>query len=160
MRQVRHDRARPRGAGSTPGHSPSDRARSGALSREGLVETVKSYRVVYELDESGHWIARVPRVKGCHTYGRSLSEARSRIREALSLFVDHAKRAELVDDIRLPAAMRRLVAAYQVARGRAERERKQADTAARRLAGRLSRRDAAELLSLSHQRVQQLAGRS
>jgi predicted RNase H-like HicB family nuclease len=125
-----------------------------------LAEAVKSYRVVYELDESGHWIARMPGVKGCHTYGRSLSEARSRIREALSLFVDDAKRAELVEDIRLPAAMRRLVAAYQGARDRAERERKQAESAARRLAGRLSRRDAAELLSLSHQRVQQLAARS
>lgn len=56
--------------------------------------------------------------------------------------------------------MRRLVAAYQVARDRAERERKQAESGARRLAGRLSRRDAAELLSLSHQRVQQLAARS
>jgi predicted RNase H-like HicB family nuclease len=125
-----------------------------------LVEAVKSYRVVYELDESGHWIASVPRVKGCHTYGRSLSEARSRIREALGLFVTDAARAELVDDIRLPAEMRRLVAAYRVARGRVERERQQAERAARRLAGQLSRRDAAELLSLSHQRVQQIAARS
>ncbi len=49
---------------------------------------MKSYRVVYELDESGQWIATVPRVKGCHTYGRSLSEARARIREALGLFVE------------------------------------------------------------------------
>ena len=38
---------------------------------------VKTYRVVYELDESGHWIATVPAIRGCHTYGRSLSEARS-----------------------------------------------------------------------------------
>lgn len=56
--------------------------------------------------------------------------------------------------------MRRLVAAYQLARGRAEHERKQAESAARRLAGRLSRRDAAELLGLSQQRVQQLVARS
>ncbi len=121
---------------------------------------MKSYRVVYEIDESGHWIAKVPRVRGCHTYGRSLSEARSRIREALGLFVADAEGAQLIDDIRLPTAMRRLVDAYRVARGRAERERKQAEAAARRLAGRLSRRDAAELLSLSHQRVQQIAARS
>jgi len=121
-----------------------------------MVGTVKSYRVVYELDESGHWIARTPKVKGCHTYGRSLSEARARIREALGLFVDDADRAELVDDVRLPADMRRLVDSYRVARGRAERERKQADAAARRLAARLSRRDTAELLKISYQRVQQL----
>ncbi len=97
-----------------------------------MAEAMKRYRVVYELDESGHWIATVARVKGCHTYGRSLSEARSRVREALSLFVNDSARAELADEIRLPADMRRL-------------------------AERLSRRDAAELLDISHQRVQQLA---
>jgi len=48
---------------------------------------VKTYRVVLKPDESGQWIAGVPSVRGCHTYGRSFSEARSRIREALSLFV-------------------------------------------------------------------------
>jgi predicted RNase H-like HicB family nuclease len=156
---MRYDRARSRGAGPTARYAAGNRTRSRTLSREGLVEAVKSYRVVYVLDESGHWLARVPRVKGCHTYGRSLSEARSRIREALGLFVTNAEQAELVDDIRLPAEMRRLVATYRVARGRAERERKHAERAARSLAGHLSRRDAAELLSLSHQRVQQLAER-
>jgi predicted RNase H-like HicB family nuclease len=125
-----------------------------------MAEAVKSYRVVYELDESGHWIATVPSVKGCHTYGRSLSEARARVREALGLFVDDATRAQLKDEIRLPAEMRRLVVSFQAARERAQRERKQADDSARRLAERLSRRDAAELLNISHQRVQQLAERA
>ena len=67
---------------------------------------MKSYRVVYELGEGGHWIARTPKVKGCHTYGRSLSEARARIREALGLFADDVDDADLVDDVRLPADMR------------------------------------------------------
>ena len=118
---------------------------------------MSSYKVVYELDESGHWIATVPRVRGCHTYGRSLSEARARIREALGLFVADAARARLTDEVRLPADMRRLVARFRSARSRAERERKQADAAARRLAKRVSRRDAAELLDISHQRVHQIA---
>lgn len=96
-----------------------------------MVGTVKRYRVVYELDESGHWIARTPKVKGCHAYGRSLSEAGARIREALSLLVDDADRVELVDDVRLPADMRRMVESYRVARGRPERERKQADAVVR-----------------------------
>lgn len=122
-----------------------------------MAEAVKRYRVVYELDESAHWIASVPRVKGCHTYGRSLSEARARVREALSLFVDDAAQAQLADEIRLPADMRRLVVTFLTARERAERDRKQAEAAARRLAERLSRRDAAELLNISHQRVQQIA---
>ena len=118
---------------------------------------VKAYRVVYELDESGHWIATVPAVRGCHTYGRSLSEARSRIREALGLFVVRAAAAKLIDDVRLPAPMRRLVLEYRNARAHAEEDRKKAETAARRLATQLSRRDAADLLKISHQRVQQLA---
>jgi predicted RNase H-like HicB family nuclease len=118
---------------------------------------VKAYRVVYEIDESGHWIASVPAVRGCHTYGRSLSEARSRIREALGLFVTHAATAKLVDDVRLPAPMKRLVLQYRSARARAERDQKKAEAAVRRLATRLSRRDAADLLKISHQRVQQLA---
>jgi predicted RNase H-like HicB family nuclease len=121
------------------------------------VVEVKTYRVVYEIDESGHWIAAVPAVRGCHTYGRSLSEARSRIREALGLFVAHATTAKLVDDIRLPAPMKRLVLEYRNARARAERDQKKAEAAVRRLATRLSRRDAADLLKISHQRVQQLA---
>jgi predicted RNase H-like HicB family nuclease len=124
-----------------------------------MAEAVRTYRVVYELDESGHWLATVPRVKGCHTYGRSLSEARTRVREALGLFVKNAGHARLTDEVRLPSDMRRLVATFRAARDRAEHERKQADAAARRLAQRLSRRDAAELLAISHQRVQQLAGR-
>jgi predicted RNase H-like HicB family nuclease len=122
-----------------------------------MVEAVKRYRVVYELDESAHWIATVPRVKGCHSYGRSLSEARARVREALSLFVENAARAELADEIRLPADMRRLVVTFRTAREHAKRDQKQAEAAARGLAKRLSRRDAAELLNISHQRVQQLA---
>jgi predicted RNase H-like HicB family nuclease len=85
---------------------------------------VKAYRVVYEIDESGHWIASVPAVRGCHTYGRSLSEARSRIREALGLFVTHAAPAKLVDDVRLPAAMKRLLLQYRNARAHAERDLK------------------------------------
>ena len=70
-----------------------------------MVSGVKDYRVVYELDESGHWIATVPAVKGCHSYGRSIREARERIREALGLFVKDAGRAHFVDDFRvsLPA---------------------------------------------------------
>ena len=58
-------------------------------------EAVKSYRVAYERDESGWWVATVRGVRGCHTQGRTVDEARRRIREALELFVDNAPRSRL-----------------------------------------------------------------
>lgn len=123
---------------------------------------MKGYRVVYELDESGHWTATVPAVKGCHTYGRSINEARDRVREALGLFVRGADRVPLVDDVRLPAAVRRLLARQRAARLRAEREQERSRVAVSRAVATLTEdlglsvRDAGELLGLSHQRVQQL----
>jgi predicted RNase H-like HicB family nuclease len=122
-----------------------------------MADRVSRYRVVYELDESGHWIVTAPDVKGCHTYGRSLAQARARIREALGLFIRDSARASFTEEIRLPANMRSLVEKFRVARERAEKDRRQADEAARKLAKRVSRRDAAELLNLSHQRIQQIA---
>ena len=44
--------------------------------------------MVYERDESGWWAATVRGVRVCHTQGRTVDEARRRIREALELFVD------------------------------------------------------------------------
>ncbi len=123
---------------------------------------VKNYRVVYELDESGHWIATVPAVKGCHSYGRSINEARERIREALALFVDDADSARLRPDVRLPAKIKVLIAHQQDARAIADRQQRRASLVLVRAVKSLTEdlglsvRDAGELLGLSHQRVQQL----
>ncbi len=124
------------------------------------------YGVVLERDESGAWLARVPSVPGCHTYGRSLEQARARIREALDLWIDDASRAELRFDVRLPSRVREELRRAKDARDRSARAQKSASDAvsraARDLTGQLglSLRDAAELLGISHQRVQQLlAGR-
>jgi predicted RNase H-like HicB family nuclease len=127
-------------------------------------ETVKTYRVAYERDESGWWVASVKGVRGCHTQGRTVDEARRRIREALGLFVDDARRAaRIVDDVKLPTAATRAIRAYTTLRRRAEQDDRRAAAAARRavrlLRGgrlRMSARDAARLLGLSHQRIHQL----
>jgi predicted RNase H-like HicB family nuclease len=122
----------------------------------------RKYRVVLERDESGAWIARVPSVRGCHTYGRTLDQARRRIREALSLWVDDADRAELVEDVRLPASVKAVISRSRESRREAETKRAKAQEATCRAARtlvndlQLGLRDAAELLGLSHQRVQQL----
>jgi predicted RNase H-like HicB family nuclease len=127
--------------------------------------TNESYRVVFERDETGAWLASVPSVPGCHTYGRTLDQARRRLREALSLWVDDAERAEFDEDVKLPAALRAAISRSQEARARADRERAQAqselETTARALIDELhvGLRDAGELLGISHQRVQQLLRR-
>jgi predicted RNase H-like HicB family nuclease len=120
------------------------------------------YKVIFERDESGAWIARVPSARGCHTHGRTLDQARRRIREALGLWVEDAETAELVEDIRLPARVRDALDHTRSSRRQAQRQRERAQAAMRKAARTLvdevglGLRDAGELLGVSHQRVQQL----
>ena len=122
-------------------------------------------KVTYERDRAGLWVASVPAVPGCHTQGRSLHEARERIREALGLFLDDVDHVDLVDDVRLPRDIQVVILDLKSARSRAEQEEARVQHAMRAAALRLvkrlqlSLRDAGELLGLSHQRVQQLVQR-
>jgi predicted RNase H-like HicB family nuclease len=127
------------------------------------VGQVSTYDAVYERDETGWWHVRVPSVRGCLTQGRTVEEARRRIREALGLFVDDARTATLKDDIKLPARARRAIYQFTQHRRLAAREETKAANAARSvvkmLGGgslKMSTRDTAELLGISHQRVHQL----
>jgi predicted RNase H-like HicB family nuclease len=121
----------------------------------------KTYRVVFERDEAGLWTARIRGIAGCHTQGRTLAQARERIREALSLFDEHAQAAELEEDVRLPAPATRLVKAQRSARSKqAEMEvrlRALNVNAARELTRQLglSLRDTGELLGVSQESVRQ-----
>ena len=124
---------------------------------------MSKYSVTYNRDEDGWWLASVVGVKGCHSQGRTVSEANRRIREALALFVDDASTAMLVDIVKLPASVERAVRAYAAERERAEGAHRRAATAARQAVRalqsgslKLSARDAARVLGLSHQRVHQL----
>jgi len=127
---------------------------------------MRTYRVVYERDASGWWVASVRGVRGCHTQGRTVEEARRRIVEALQLFAHNARKANIVDDVRLPKSATKAIRAYAALRRRADQEDRRASTAARRAVRvlregnlKLSARDAARVLGLSHQRVHQLAQR-
>jgi predicted RNase H-like HicB family nuclease len=127
-----------------------------------MVETMTTYTVIYEQDPDGVWVASVRGVRGCHTQGRSIRQARNRIREALALFVDRtAATARLRDDVRVPADARKLLARSLASRTKAlveaKRAAKQTAQTVRELARRgHSARDAGELLKLSGQRVSQL----
>lgn len=120
------------------------------------------YRLVLERDESGAWIARVPDVPGCHTYGRTIEQARRRIREALSLWIKAADEATFDEEIHLPQHARAVLRRSRALRERVQRDRVESHAATAHAASvlvdelDLGMRDAAELLGVSHQRVQQL----
>lgn len=121
----------------------------------------KTYTAIYERDpEADAWIVHIEGVEGCQTYGRSLRQAQSRVREALAVWLDREPEDLAIRD-RLPRDLEELARRAQQARAEAERAgskaQQQAARAAKALTERgLSRRDAAELLGISHQRVQQL----
>jgi predicted RNase H-like HicB family nuclease len=127
-----------------------------------------------ERDESGHWIASVPSLRGVHTHARTLAGLRRYLQDAIALWLevellDLGERDPRIDrssvrvelQVKLPARVRR---AAETARRRREHARSAESEAiaATREAARalvalgLSRRDAAEVLELSHQRVDQL----
>jgi predicted RNase H-like HicB family nuclease len=120
------------------------------------------YTAVYERDESGVWTVHVPEVPGCHTWGETLRQARSNLRDALSLWVDDAATAEIADRVELPRAVAAAVERCKAARARLERDQQEAsrstEEAAHVLVDELGMglRDAGDLLDLSFQRVQQV----
>ena len=131
-----------------------------------MAKIMSTYVVRYQLDETGWWVASVKEVRGCHTQGRTIAQARRRIMEALELFVDDASDAELIDDIVLPTNARALLKRVQSSRKRAEEEAielQRSTTEAAKILTKdvgVSVRDAGELLGLSHQRVHQLLAAS
>jgi predicted RNase H-like HicB family nuclease len=69
---------------------------------------VRTFSVLVELDEDGVYIAHVPSLPGCHTQGRTLLEVDRRIKEAIKLYLEVAKRQ------RRPVRQNRFVGAHLV----------------------------------------------
>ena len=106
------------------------------------------------------WLAHIDGIDGCHSYGRTLRQADSRIREALGAWLDRDP-TELQITARWPAELTRLADQVSAARRHASDAGRDAAAKTARAVRRLermglSRRDAAEVLGMSHQRVQQL----
>ncbi len=125
-----------------------------------------SYTVRYERDETGWWVAQVKEAPAAITQGRTIAEARRRIREALALALDDdaaAKRAKLIDDVKLPADARRALDEARAARARLATESKKAQKSTAKAVRallesmHLSVRDAGDLIGISPQRVHQLS---
>lgn len=46
-----------------------------------------TYRVIIEPDEKGTYHAYVPALRGCHTWGESIEEARKNIKDAMDVYI-------------------------------------------------------------------------
>jgi hypothetical protein len=125
-----------------------------------------NYRVTFEQEGSG-WRASIPEVRGCTAWGRSLSEARRKVRKSLSSSnlknaASVARKVELVDVVRLPATAKKELERYAESRARAQAEVQALRKATRNVVSTLtakfgiSLRDASSLLGLSRERVRQL----
>ena len=49
---------------------------------------VLQFKVLIEQDENGMYVASVPELPGCYTQGKTLEEARERIKEAIELVLE------------------------------------------------------------------------
>ena len=139
------------------------------MSRRKMAHT---FKVVYEPEPDGSaWNVSIPSVAGCHTYGRSLAEARRNIREALSLFEEDfdgkadevAAVAVFEEDIRLAPEVRAAVKRFEKTRAKEEelltKLRDLSAELARTISGKLSLRDTGELLGLSPEGVRKVMKR-
>lgn len=121
----------------------------------------KNYVAVYEHDpDEDVWLVHIKGIEGCHTYGRSIRQAEGRIREALAAWLDREVNAltitpQLPRDVAL-VANEAAKARYEAERAGTKAQRATAEAVKRLTSMGLSRRDAADLLGISHQRVQQL----
>ena len=126
-----------------------------------MVVVTKNFVAVFERDpDDDAWLVSIKGIKGCQTYGRTLRQAESRIREALAAWLDRDPESLNITP-QYPKEVSLLASQVSQARSKAEQAGAHAldatQQAARRLTAMgLSRRDAADLLGISHQRVQQL----
>jgi predicted RNase H-like HicB family nuclease len=125
------------------------------------VSELKNHVAVFEYDgDDNAWLVHIKGVDGCQTDGRTVRQAEARIREALAAWLDTDPQT-LVITPKYPREVALLASKVSQARFLAARAGSDAQEttidAARRLSDMgLSRRDTADLLGISHQRVQQL----
>jgi predicted RNase H-like HicB family nuclease len=125
------------------------------------VAEVTTYTAVYER-EGNAWLVEIAEEPRCHSWGRTLTAARSNIEDALALWLDRARESfELRDDVRLPKELQDQLSSVKRCKAALERFQKTvtqltAQTAKALTTSGLSMRDSAWLMGMSHQRIDQL----
>lgn len=135
------------------------------MAEENMTQT--AYTVTYDRDDNHRWFVRCPAVPGAHSHGRTLASARSNICEAIALVLDLPDDTEfdLIEVIRVsdPGLQRALDRARNLRQRARELDEQcqaatlDAVTTSDNSGDSIGMRDIAELLGISHQRVQQLA---
>ena len=123
------------------------------------------HRVVYRRSAAGRWVATVPGRRRCRGEGKTLRQARQRLRASLAKVVEDPFEIDLLEDVRLPPPSRDRLVAYWKARRRLEGATEQADRAAAAALGsllalKLNLKDVADLLGLPPLKLARLKKRA
>jgi len=126
---------------------------------------VAEHRVVYRRNAAGRWVATVPGKRRCRGEGKTLRQARRRLRASLAKVVEDPFEIDLVEDVRLPPPSRDRLVGYWKARRRLEGATEQADRAAAAalealLALKLNLKDVSDLLGLPPLKLARLKKRA
>jgi predicted RNase H-like HicB family nuclease/DNA-binding CsgD family transcriptional regulator len=125
-------------------------------------ESVKTYTACLEREKDGRWTVELEEEPRVHTWGKTVDQALTRIREAAALwFQTDENEIELTPHPVLPKAAGRTVEQARQAREQARTADRHAIEQTRKAVAALtargiSMRDAAAILGISHQRVHQL----
>lgn len=128
---------------------------------------MSTYTAEITRDENGAWIARVPSVRGAHTFAKRLDQIAERLAEAISLFTDEDP-ADIAVSLDVDFAAIGLDDEERDATRQAQALRTEVDAIEARLKANTARaarslvahgvslRDTGALLGISHQRVDQV----
>src|SRR5688500_3013620 len=119
------------------------------------------HRVTYRRTAKGEWVASVEGVRRCRGRGKTLRQARTRLRSALARRVEDPYSIDFLEDVRLPPPARRLIVRHWAERRRLEAAQGRADAAAREalvaiLGLKIDVKDAVDLLGLPPLQLQKL----
>jgi predicted RNase H-like HicB family nuclease len=127
----------------------------------------RHYTAVCNRDESGVWVVSVPELRGVVTQARRLDQVRDLAADAIALWLNTQPESIDVElDVRLPKNYATLADRAVALRSQADQVHQQAAAATKQAAIQLVKevgltvRDAAEILGVSFQRVQQLVGKT